>query len=459
MSIFRGIKTTEARVGIVGLYSSGKTVLLTSLINHLQDHDPDRFRFGKPGTHLRRFTVEQPDRDWTAFNYTGHREGLVHTGLWPSKTTDRSQYVCRFERSDWRFSDCLLKLYDLPGERIADAEMFGLDFTGWSERVLDRFTNDITYRAHTASFLDAIARPDASEGELLAAYRLALANLILNFKPLIAPSTFLLDLKGQLARPSAPDVLATARHCGIDVENQFCPLPANLRRNGTELFESFSARYNRYVEQVVVPTISAFRSCTALVVLIDIAALLAGGVGMYDDNREIVQGLFDVLDPGENTLFGPVARALSKTFLPHSWRPGWITRVAFVAPKLDLVHPLDRDRMVNLMRRMVGRYASDRNGLRHEYFNVASAVSTKTLPHGPSGPRVMSGIPLRGADGRRIHPGEEQRFTTSELPDDWPLEWPLGRYAFPEVYPRMPARKDYPPDQVNVDKLATFVIE
>ena len=39
------------------------------------------------------------------------------------------------------------------------------------------------------------------------------------------------------------------------------------------------------------------------------------------------------------------------------------------------------------------------------------------------------------------------------------LEWPPGRYAFPEVYPKMPARKDYPPDQVNVDRLASFVIE
>ena len=72
---------------------------------------------------------------------------------------------------------------------------------------------------------------------------------------------------------------------------------------------------------------------------------------------------------------------------------------------------------------------------------------------------MLVGTPLRGADGRKVAPGAEQRFTASELPDDWPLEWPSGRYAFPEVYPRMPARKDYPPDQVNLDKLATFVIE
>src|SRR5215207_4417179 len=77
MSIFR-VKTTEARVGVVGLYSAGKTVLLTSLINHLQDHDPDRFPLGKPGTQIRRFTVKESDREWSAFNYAGHRDALVN---------------------------------------------------------------------------------------------------------------------------------------------------------------------------------------------------------------------------------------------------------------------------------------------------------------------------------------------------------------------------------------------
>lgn len=458
MSIFR-VKTTEARVGVVGLYSAGKTVLLTSLINHLQDHDPDRFPLGKPGTTLRRFTVHAPDRGWAAFNYSGHRDALVNFGRWPAKTTDRSQFVCQFERSDWTFSDCLLKLYDLPGERVADAGMLGRDFIGWSERMLNLFVNDTTYRHHSAPFLDAIKKPGVTEAELLSTYKLALANLILNFKPLITPSTFLLDLKGQPARPAPPEELAAARHCGIDAASEFCPLPASLRGRDSPLFAAFYARYADYVERVVVPTVAAFRSCTALVVLVDVTMLLAGGVGMYDDNRQIVRDLFDVLAPGENKVFGPVARGLSKVFLPHEWRPGWITRVAFVAPKMDLVHPLDRDRMSLLMRRMVERFATDRDGLHHRFFNVSSVVSTKALPAEPGGPRVLVGTPLRGADGRKVPAAGEQRFTASELPDDWPLEWPPGRYAFPEVYPRMPARKDYPPDQVNVDKLATFVIE
>jgi hypothetical protein len=126
---------------------------------------------------------------------------------------------------------------------------------------------------------------------------------------------------------------------------------------------------------------------------------------------------------------------------------------------MDLVHPNDRDRMLLLMRRMVERFALDRDGLKYEFFNVSSVVSTKALPSEPGEPRVMVGVPLRDATGRKAPPGGEQRFTTAELPDEWPLEWPAGRYAFPEVYPRMPARKDYPPDQVNLDKLATFVIE
>jgi predicted YcjX-like family ATPase len=458
MSIFR-LKTTEARVGVVGLYNAGKTVLLTSLINHLQDHDPDRFPLGKPGTTVRKFTVREPDAGWSAFNYAGFRDSLVNYGRWPEKTKDRAQFVCQFERSDWTFSDCLLKLYDLPGERIADAGMLGRDFTGWSERMLALFVNDTTYRTCCAPYLDAIRKPGVTEAELLSTYRLALANLILNYKPLISPSTFLLDLKGQLAKPAPPEELAASRHCGIDEHSQFCPLPAELRRPGTDLFDRFSARYGMYVEQVVVPTVQAFRTCTSLVVLVDVTMLLAGGVGMYDDNRQIVRDLFDVLSPGENPVLGPLARGLGKVFLPHQWRPGWITRVAFCAPKMDLVHPLDRDRMQLLTRRMVERFASDRDGLKFEFFNVSAVVSTKALPTEPGGPRVLVGTPLRDATGRKVPPGGEQRFTASELPDDWPTEWPAGRYAFPEVYPRMPTRKDYPPDQVNLDKLATFVIE
>lgn len=456
MSIFR-VKTTESRVGVVGLYNSGKTVLLTSLINHLQDHDPDRFPLGGPDTRLRKFTVLPPDRGWEAFNYAGCRDALVHGGRWPGKTRDRSQFVCQFDRSDWTFSDCLLKLYDLPGERIADAAMIGRDFSEWSEHILALVANDAGYRACCTPYLDA-SRTDASEAGLLKGYKLSLANLILNFKPLVSPSTFLLDVKGQPAKPDAPENLAASRSLGLGPDAEFCPLPNALRVPGSELYERFAARYEEYVERVVEPTVLALKSCTSLVVLIDVTMLLAGGVGMYDDNRQILRDLLDVLSPGEHPVFGPIGRALGKVFLPYQWRPGWITRLAFVAPKMDLVHPADRDRMQSLMRRMVEKYADNRDGLKYQFFNLSSIVSTKLLP-AEAGQRMLVGVPLRDANGKKLPSGAEQRFAVSELPDDWPLDWKPGEFAFPEVYPRMPTRKDYPPEQVNVDRLATFVID
>ena len=127
---------------------------------------------------------------------------------------------------------------------------------------------------------------------------------------------------------------------------------------------------------------------------------------------------------------------------------------------MDLVHPTDRDRMLMLLRRMAERYAADRDGLNYDFFNLSSVVSTKALPLAETAARACWWERrYAGRTARRSPPAGEQRFTVSELPDDWPLEWPAGKFAFPEVYPRMPARKDYPPEQVNVDRLATFVIE
>ena len=145
---------------MVGLYNAGKTVLLTSLVNHLQDHDPDRFPLGGRTGAVRKFVELPPDDGWSAFNFAGNRDSLVHKGRWPAKTRDRFQYSCQFERSGWTWSDCLLKLYDLPGERIADAAMAGRSFAEWSDHLLGVFRDDTAFRTACTPFLELAAKPD-----------------------------------------------------------------------------------------------------------------------------------------------------------------------------------------------------------------------------------------------------------------------------------------------------------
>ena len=455
MALLR-LKTTECRVGVLGLYNAGKTVFLTSLLNHLEHHDADRFQLGRPGSHVRKFRFRPPDSGWAAFNYAGFRDALVHGGRWPEKTRDRSMAACQFERSDWAFSDVLLKLYDLPGERLADAGMLGRNFSAWSEHMLTLVRNDTPYRTACEGFLAASAAADATEESVVSAYKLALAKLILSFKPMISPSTFLLDKLGNPAKPSTPEELAANRHSGLDASSEFCPLTAELRAANPILTALFAARFERYKAELVEPYLLALKSCHSLVVIVDVMMLLAGGVGMYDDNRQILHDLFKVLDPGENAM-QMVGRHLAKAFLPHELRPGWINRVAFVAPKLDLVHPMDRDRMIRLLKQLVGKLADNRDGLKAKYFNSASAVSTKLLPAGPE-ERLLIGIPYRGADGRKIPPGADRRFRVSELPESWPASWQPGMFQYPEVYPTIPMRKDAPPEQINLDKILEFVL-
>src|SRR5262249_31326801 len=152
---FYKIRTTEIRVGVLGLYASGKTVFLTSLLNHLIDHDRDRFRLGNGTVTVRKFQEQPTDLGWPRFDYEANRDAFVHQ-RWPRKTRDRAEFVCTFERSDWWISDARLRFYDLPGERIADAVMVARDYAGWSDHVLKLFRDDTEYRSCCTDFLKVI---------------------------------------------------------------------------------------------------------------------------------------------------------------------------------------------------------------------------------------------------------------------------------------------------------------
>ena len=161
------------------------------------------------------------------------------------------------------------------------------------------------------------------------------------------------------------------------------------------------------------------------------------------------------LHPHENLMKKGV-RWMSELLLPHDWRPGWISRIAFVAPKADLVHPEDRNRLKHLLKQMVERDARDCDGIKFEFFNVAAVRATEAVP-GAEARRLLTGSTMLDADGKPIDPGERQKFIVSALPDEWPRQWQVGDYVFPSVYPQIPARRGCPPDHIGLDEVFNFL--
>ncbi len=450
------LKTSNHRFGVVGLSNAGKTAFLTSFIHHLKEHDESTFLLGKNHAKLSNFRELATSGGWPPFPFESYRKALSQHQRWPEKTRDRAMYSCQFERSDWTFSDLKLDLLDLPGERLADAAMLGRDYAAWSDHVLALLKNDVVYKGIATAYIKAVEEQNSTELQLILEYKRLLAVLVLSFHRLITPSVFLLDQRGVAARAGTVEELANTRLVGLDQEFQFAPLPANRRTLDTALSAEFAVRYQQYQVELVKPFIEALRTCHGLVVLVDVMALLASGDSAYDDQRQLLTDLLTVLKPGENVMQS-VARQLADVLLPYQLRPAWITKLAFVAPKLDLVHPKERDHLQQLLRRFVGKLANNLAGVQHEFFSVASVVSTKQFPSTDDAHDIV-GIPYRDDQGRKLAPGAEQRLRIPAIPAEWPTKWQHGQYAFPEVYPFLPKRKDSAPEQIGLDRVFNFMI-
>src|SRR5690606_14002067 len=80
-------------VGLVGLFYSGKTVLLTSLIAHLRNHDPDRLPLavGGGGPEVTLLGERPPLLCDERFDVDDHYNRLVVSD-WPAKTDRLNEY-------------------------------------------------------------------------------------------------------------------------------------------------------------------------------------------------------------------------------------------------------------------------------------------------------------------------------------------------------------------------------
>jgi predicted YcjX-like family ATPase len=462
-------KTIERRIGVIGPRWSGKTVFLTSLINHLKFHDPPRFvlgrrdRFGE-ASHFRdlqddpHITHGRGQLPW--FDYEGYRNQFVQHGRWPATTRDASQYACRFERTDWHISDVQLRLFDLPGERVNDIPMMTGDqdpplaYAIWSDRTCRRLSKDLTASEYFRDYLQKVDDPAGTEAELIHSYKVALGRTRLAFRPYLTPSTFLLDRLGNRVRGTDAEALAKSRYCGLGPDDEFIPLPSAARTRRPDTAVRFAERFGRYRDEVVAPVVTQLKSCHGLVVVVDVLAILGHGTGMYNDYRQLITDLLAALDPRDTTL-DLVLRNVYEAILPVAWRRSWISRIAFVAPKIDRVPFEDRARVKGLMEQMVRHDAKNCRGVAVDYFAVAAVVGAREVQ---GGTREMLGATLYDATGHPLEPGAERKFSVSSVPDTWPEGgWKPGDFVFPDVYPRVSPLSNCPTDQSGLDDVFNFL--
>jgi uncharacterized protein len=454
------IHSVERRIGVVGLYRAGKTVFLTSLINHLQNHDPRVLPLGDGRT---RFVFRRqlpPLNGFEEFPYLEHRDKLVYARQWPVKTRATCQYRCEYFRSDWHLSRGEITLLDFPGERLADLPMAGCTYAQWSDLILALFRGHNEYRVYSQPYLDVLDRNDTPPEQLIATYRQVLKELFVNYRPVISPSTFTLSDAG-LWIGDLPPAERYAHNCvGLTPETQFVPLGPETREKRCELAGTFAERYETYRRRIAFPLARWMRRCDELVVLVDVTTLLAGGLGMYEGNRELLRNLLAFLDPGQS-VWGLSLSALGKAlrvfptayeYISTAWNLAWggIRRIAFVATKADKVHASQRPHLKLLLQDMaedlIGPYVHGSIRLDVDYFVCAAVNSTRSTPDGRLQAHLRSG-------------GHTEVYTPSEVPTAWPHEdWASTGLRYPNVAPWMPPRRDAPPEHLELDRVVEFLL-
>ena len=442
----------KRKIAVVGTARAGKTVFLTSLINHLDIHKKTEFAIGETGD-VRITNFEEVPMDTVEpFKYRAFRSALVYNGRWPEKTCDSSHFICKFGRSDWRWSDSQLHFFDLPGERIADAKIAEYtDYAEWSDYLHDYITSEAPYRQMAKAYLDLLDGGELTLGEAVHQFKIALAEFTLSYKTMISPSTFLLGKNGSTPKSKTRDEFlneVTQRHVGLEMnsngqDGQFAPLPKVVREKHGKLSEHFAQNYECYRKEVVLPIYGHFRSCHRMIVLVDIPSLLNGGVSMFNDNYEHIKAIFEALKP--------------KSFIYRLFSSeNKIDRVAFVATKRDLVHPSDlgdekkpeSDRLIGLLLQMTESFKWDFPDIDFQWF-TCSAIESAEQAHGE--------MKLRGKPVKDNPEREDKTFSVSKLPEAWAKSWQPGDYHYHSVHPRVPPNKLIAPAQTNLNDVFTFI--
>ena len=358
-----------------------------------------------------------------------------------------------------RFGKTELTLLDIPGERLADLSMARTRYADWSDTMLKLFEDDPDYEEPSSEFRQLLDnREPLVWTRIVREYKRALARMIFQRLPVISPSTMLLTREGQyvpaeVRNSRSADALAEKHVAGIASDAEFAPLSATARLANPNVAKQFEQNYTRYRKELVNPLARQLYSCDQLVVLVDIATLLAGGPEVFNGCQRVLQTMLQYLVPGRSMLTAAMDRTIramsgGRRRLGGRFQLSSLRRLAIVASQADRVHLDDRVKLEGLASQLLGPIEDslDSRRVTTQFFHCSAVNSSKSLDY-PNIEVVTEGTT------------EPRRTTVGQVPDLWPDDWNAGDFHFPHFAPIPPALLMRPPTQSGLDRIASFMLE
>lgn len=454
------------RVAVMGSKASGKTVFLTALANHLQDHRPTDFPLGGRLVTWDKYAItDDVLHGLPRFNYEDARAHLAN-GEWPEKTTTSSILALRLlvEDKNGKQENVQLEVVDVPGERIADFAMKGRSYKDWC-LWMQRESATAAYGAYIKTVQDV--GPNSEEA-ILNAYRDFMTQEYENCAPCITPSAVKLGIDGRKRGgedPAAFRAAIASVPIGFTDDNgevwEFVPLPESCFAKDSpwqDLVKKFAQGYDRYVKKVVRPIVDWMEDAEKLFYLVDMLSLLQLGAKACDSERQYGEAAIGALCPRRGNIFSRMGKWASG-FL---WKT-CIDTVYVVTTKADCVwSQTNRDNLVLLADALLGRAIRciDKKQVKTHMLPCASVCSTKERTDGQAG--------LQGKIPDWEHPKEPpslKKWKPSDVPsvlprssEEWEEMIAKGEFNYQFAFPWFDDALICPPRHLNLDVLAEAML-